>query len=197
MAQIKRMDIAQDLEPSVFGLSEILEAGVIQSELDLERALILERKLRVLAKTNSDYAEMRSRLRDIIAAYEEKKWRSDVCLSDQQIRDSEWALERAERERVFIRRRKEIIRQKLKEFNLTQQELGTLLGHNNKSYISELMNGISPFALKDLIVIHQIFKIELSDLIPTILTQTDFQKIKVNIESLNNDKLSKAFISLL
>lgn len=197
MAQIKRMDIAQDLEPSVFGLSEILEAGVIQSELDLERALILERKLRVLAKTNSDYAEMRSRLRDIIAAYEEKKWRSDVCFSDQQIRDSEWALERAERERVFIRRRKEIIRQKLKEFNLTQQELGTLLGHNNKSYISELMNGISPFALKDLIVIHQIFKIELSDLIPTILTQTDFQKIKVNIESLNNDKLSKAFISLL
>lgn len=189
MAQIKRMDIAQDLEPSVFGLSEILEAGVIQSELDLERALILERKLRVLAKTNPDYAEMRSRLRDIIAAYEEKKWRSDACLTDEQIRSSDLALERAEKERLFIRRRKEIIRQKLKEVNLTQQELGTLLGHNNKSYISELMNGISPFALKDLIVIHQIFKIELSDLIPTFLSASEFLRIQATVEALNKPAL--------
>ena len=189
MAQIKRMDIAQDLETSVSGFSEILEAGVIQSELDLERALILERKLRVLAKTNPDYAEMRSRIRDIIASYEEHKWRSDARVTDEQIRSSEWALERAEKERLFIGRRKEIIRQKLKEVNLTQQELGTLLGHNNKSYISELMNGISPFALKDLIVIHQLFKIKLSDLIPTFLSAAEFLRIQTNIESLNKPSL--------
>ena len=189
MAQIKRMDIARDLETSVSGFSEILEAGVIQSELDLERALIVERKLRVLAKTHPDYAEMRSRIRDIIASYEEQKWGSDECVTDEQIRSSEWAFERAEKERLFIRRRKEIIRQKLKEVNLTQQELGTLLGHNNKSYISELMNGISPFALKDLIVIHQLFKIKLSDLIPTFLSPSEFLRIQTNVEALNKPSL--------
>lgn len=191
MAKIKRMDIVPDLENSVFGFSEILELEAIRNELDLERSLILDRKLRVLAKTNPDYAEMRSRLRDKIAAYEEQKWTSDACVTDKQMRSAEWALELAEKERRFIRRRKEIIRQKLKEIKLTQQELGILLGHNNKSYISELINGISPFALKDLVVIHQLFKIELSVLIPTVLSAAEVLRIQTNIESLNNPVLSK------
>ena len=48
----------------------------------------------------------------------------------------------------------------LKELNLTQQDLGTILSHG-KTYISELVNGISPFVMRDLIIIHKVLDINL------------------------------------
>ena len=44
----------------------------------------------------------------------------------------------------FIHKRKENIRKKLKEFDMTQQDLVIILGHP-KLYMSELINGVSPF----------------------------------------------------
>jgi len=90
---------------------------------------------------------------------------------------------------LFIKRRKELIRKKLKTLNLTQQDFGKILGHNNKSYISELINGVSPFSLKDLIVINRLLKIDLADLVPTFLAQTDRMKIRTTIKKLDNPKL--------
>lgn len=90
---------------------------------------------------------------------------------------------------MFIKRRKELIRKKLKTLNLTQQDFGKILGHNNKSYISELINGVSPFSLKDLIVINRLLKIDLADLVPTFLAQTDRMKIRTTIKKLDNPKL--------
>tara|TARA_B110000967_G_C18837563_1_gene537569 strand:+ start:476 stop:1051 length:576 start_codon:yes stop_codon:yes gene_type:complete len=170
-------------------ISKLLEIGKIQNELDFERALIADRKLRVLSKEDSKYKVIRKNLRNLIADYEDKNWSSTSRISDKKLRESDIAELIAENERQFIQNRKVIIRKKLKSFNLTQQGLGAVLGHRSKSYMSELMNGVSPFSLKDLIVINRILKIDLTDLVPTFLPQSDRVKIRTSIQKLDNPKL--------
>lgn len=95
----------------------------------------------------------------------------------------------AELERLFIQQRRELILRKLKRFNLKQQDLGKLLGYQSKSYISEKMNGISPFTLKDLVVINRVLRIDLSHLVPPFLSEEDSAKLKDAIKELDNPKL--------
>tara|TARA_B110000908_G_C10163328_1_gene407146 strand:+ start:437 stop:1012 length:576 start_codon:yes stop_codon:yes gene_type:complete len=170
-------------------ISKLLEFGKIQNELDFERALIADRKLRVLSKEDSKYKVIRKKLRDLIEDYENKNWSSNSRITDKKIRESDLAELIAEKERQFIQNRKELIRKKLKNLNLTQQNLGAVLGHRSKSYMSELMNGVSPFSLKDLIVINRLLKIDLTDLVPTFLPQSDRVKIRTSIQKLDNPKL--------
>ncbi|UZO82350.1 helix-turn-helix domain-containing protein [Aquimarina sp. ERC-38] len=172
-----------------FDISQLIEAGKIQDELDFERALIADRKLRILSKENPKFKSIRKKLRDLIESYEKQNWSANSKISDKKLRESDIAELIAEKERLFIQRRKELIRKKLKSLNLTQQEFGEILGHRNKSYISELMNGVSPFSLKDLIVINRLLKIDLTDLVPTFLPQSDRIKIRTTIKKLNNPKL--------
>lgn len=172
-----------------FDISQLIEAGKIQNELDFERALIADRKLRVLSKENPKFKSVRKKLRDLIEQYENQNWSSDSKISDKKLRESHIAELIAEKERLFIQRRKEIIRKKLIDLNLTQQDFGKILGHRSKSYISELMNGVTPFSLKDLIVINRLLKIDLTDLVPTFLPQSDRAKIRTTIEKLDNPKL--------
>lgn len=172
-----------------FDISKPLEIGEIRNELDFERALIADRKLRSLSKDNSKHKITRKKLRALIEDYENKNWSLVSGLSDKKLKESDVAELIAEKERVFIKQRKELIKKELKRLNLTQQDLGSILGHKSKSYISELMNGISPFSLKDLIVLNRLFKIDLIDLIPTFLPQSDQVKIKTSILKLNNPKL--------
>jgi len=170
-------------------ISELIENGEILNELDFERALIADRKLRVLAKENPKFKSDRKKLRDLIEQYENKNWSSESDISNKKLRESDLAEMIAEKERLFIQRRKELIRKKLKSLNLTQQDFGKILGHQSKSYMSELINGISPFSLKDLIVINRLIKIDLSDLVPTFLPQSDRLKIRTTIKKLDNPKL--------
>jgi len=170
-------------------ITKILNKGKIQNELELERALIAERKLRLLSKEHPEYKKIRKELRRIIKEFEAENWSNTSTISDTQLKESEIAELIAEEERLFIQNRKSLIKTKLKELNLKQQELGELLGHSSKSYISELMNGLSPFSMKDLIVIHRILKIDLTLLIPTFLSHSDRIKLKHSIEKLNNPKL--------
>ena len=172
-----------------FDISQLIESGKIQNKLDFERALIADRKLRVLAKENPKFKASRKKLRDLIEQYENQNWSADLKISDKKLRESDVAELIAEKERQFIQRRKELIRKKLKNLNLTQQDFGKILGHSSKSYISELMNGVSPFSLKDLIVINRLLKIDLTDLVPTFLPQSDRKKIRTTIEKLDNPKL--------
>lgn len=176
-----------------FDISKLLNAGIIQNELELERALIADRNLRVLSKENPEFAKTRKKLRDLIEQYENKNWNTDSEIPNSKIEESDLAELIAEKERQFIQKRKELIRQKLKNINLTQQDFGKILGHNNKSYISELMNGVSPFSMRDLIIINRLLKIDLTDLIPTFLPQSEQNKIKNTIKSFDNPnlKLSK------
>ena len=172
-----------------FDISQLIEAGEIQNELDFERALIADRKLRVLSKENPKFKSVRKKLRDLIEQYENRNWSAASRISHKKLRESDVAELIAEKERLFIQRRKELIREKLKHLNLTQQDFGKILGHSNKSYISELMNGVSPFSLKDLIVINRLLKIDLTDLVPTFLPQSDRVKIRTTIKKLDNPKL--------
>ncbi|MGB3343256.1 MAG: helix-turn-helix transcriptional regulator [Aequorivita sp.] len=172
-----------------FDISQLIETGKIQNELEFERALIADRKLRVLSKENPKFKSVRKQLRDLIEQYENQKWSAESKISDKKIRESDLAELIAEKERLFIQRRKELIRKKLKNLNLTQQDFGKILGHQSKSYMSELMNGVSPFSLKDLIVINRVLKINLTDLVPTFLPESDRVKIRATIKKLDNPKL--------
>lgn len=172
-----------------FDISQLIETGKIQNELDFERALIADRKLRILSKENPKFKSVRKKLRDLIEKYETENWNAESKISKRKLRESDVAELIAEEERLFIQRRKELIRKKLKNLNLTQQDFGKILGHQNKSYISELVNGVSPFSLKDLIVINRVLKIDLTDLVPTFLPQTERAKIRTTIKKLDNPKL--------
>lgn len=55
--------------------------------------------------------------------------------------------------------------------------------------MSEIMNGINPFTLRDLVIINRLLKINLADLVPTFLPQTERIKIKLSIDKLKNPKL--------
>lgn len=60
-----------------FDIEKIIEKGIITNELDYEKALITDRKLRLLAKDSLHFKNLRSKLRDIIKKYEDLEW-SDV-----------------------------------------------------------------------------------------------------------------------
>lgn len=167
---------------------KIIQKGSISDELELEKALIIERKLRLLSPSNPEFKEVRSQLRQIIKNYEKKNWNSESEISDEKIKESDNAEYIAEQERKFILKRKEIIKGKLSDYGLNQQDLGSILGHN-KTYMSELMNGINPFTLKDLIIIHRIFKIKLEHLIPTTIPQKERGRIRLSIQKMNKPKL--------
>ncbi len=55
--------------------------------------------------------------------------------------------------------------------------------------MSELINGISPFSLKDLIIIHRLLQIDFNDLVPVFLSKADQVRVKNAIEELNNPQL--------
>lgn len=173
-----------------FDVDRILKKGKIQNELDFERALITDRKLRVLAKENPKLKTVRKKLRDLIEAYENNTWTADAEITEDKLKESDWAEQTAEKERVFIQNRKKLIKSKLKKLDLSQQDFGVILGHTSKSYMSELMNGVSPFSLKDLVVISQLLKIDLTDLVPTFLPEKERIKIKTSIKKLDNPKIS-------
>jgi len=172
-----------------FNIENVLKAGKIQNELDYERALIADRKLRVLAKNNSRFKSIREKLRDLIEVYENKYWSKNSKIDESILRESDIAESIAEIERLFLETRKSLIKTRLQKIGISQQELGKILGHNSKSYMSELINGVSPFVLKDLVVINWLLKIDLVDLIPTFLPQKERLKIKSSLQELNNPKL--------
>ncbi|MBT0813127.1 helix-turn-helix transcriptional regulator [Litoribacter ruber] len=181
------MDGFNEMETIGADLRTILKKGRIEDELELERALGIERKLRLLSKESPDLKKTRSDLRDLIAMYEKETW-ADQEVNISKIEASDKAEELVQKENLFIENRKKLIKQKLQKHSLTQQQLGQILGHH-KSYISELMNGISPFSMKDLIIIHNLLKIKLSDLIPTALSLEDKQKLNTRIKELGLEKM--------
>lgn len=175
-----------------FDIEKIINKGKIENELDFERALIADRKLRILSKEEVKFKGLRKKLRDIIEKYENDHWVT-AEITPEKINNNDLALLISEKENEFIESRKQIIRKKLKEKNLTQQDLGTILGHSSKSYMSELINGITPFTLKDLVIIHRILKINIKSLIPVFLSLEDQNNIQNAIIKLNKPslKLSK------
>lgn len=172
----------------ILGIKEVTNIERLENEYDLEKAILLERKLRLMVDENPDLKPIRKKLRDLIKEYEEKNWSDFDKISDSQLEESDKAEEIVNYEQKFILRRKVAIKKRLKEFDMTQQDLGVILNHP-KSYMSELINGVSQFTLKDLVIIHRILKINLDILIPTFLQSDTRDKLKESIAKLNKPKL--------
>ncbi|MEN2488722.1 transcriptional regulator [Flavobacterium sp. B11] len=179
-----------------FDIEKIIEKGIITSELDYERALIADRRLRLLAKDNTHFKNLRSNLRDIIEKYESLEWNDVNEITDEKLLESDKSERIAELERLFLENRKQIIRKKLKELELTQENLALILGHKSKTYMSELMNGIKPFTLRDLIVINRLLKIEIAVLIPVFLSKEDQTKVQEAVIKLGKPKVKLASADL-
>lgn len=169
-------------------IKEVESIKKLKNEYDLQKASLLERKLRLMADENPELKPIRKKLRALIKEYENKEWADFENISDHKVGESDQAERMINLEQKFILRRKENILKKLKDFDMTQQDLGVLLGHP-KSYMSELINGVSQFTMKDLVVIHRIFGIALEILIPTFLQAEARDSIRESIRKLNNPKL--------
>ena len=165
-------------------IKNVLRRGFISDEIEFERVLILYRKLRLVKENRSELAESYNQLHVLIQNYEEQHWNNETEITEDRINESDTAEFLAEQERLFLQQRKELIKTKLKAFDLNQQDLGVLLGHT-KSYISELMNGIHPFSNKDLIIIHRIFGIKLEALIPTMIPPMEQSRLKDSLAKIN------------
>lgn len=172
-----------------FDIEKLIEKGSISNELDYERAMIADRKLRLLSKENVHFKKLRNKLRDLIENYENLEWSNVENITEEKIKNCEKLELIAESERLFIENRKQEIRKKLKALDLTQENLGKILGHKSKTHMSELMNGIKPFTLKDLVIINRILKIDLKLLVPTYLSNDDQIKVKEAVKSLDKPKI--------
>ncbi|MEA3446614.1 MAG: transcriptional regulator [Bacteroidota bacterium] len=172
-------------------LTDIREIENIQhlnNEYDLQKALLLHRKLRLMTENNPDLIPIRKRLFNLIHDYESIHWSDSEKITDTQFEESEIAEILVESERKFIQKRKETIINRLKMFDMNQQDLGILLEHR-KSYMSEIINGVLKFSLKDLIIVHRVLGIELSKLIPTYLHNETRKRVEESINRLNKPKL--------
>jgi len=186
MVAIKKMDIIMDVK---FDIDQLIKQGEIKNELELERASLAERKLKIMSNDFPEAKKKRKALRELIYSYEEKNWKDRDKLSNSKIEESDSAKENVLRESQFLDARKKLIKAKLKRLDLNQQEFGEIIGHNSKSYMSELMNGIVPFSLKDLIVISKLLKINLNKLIPTQIPEDEKIKIESTIKKLGKPNL--------
>ncbi len=173
----------------IHNITEVENIERLENEYDLEKASLLERKLRLMKDENPELKRIRKKLRDLIKEYEDREWSDFDKITDSQVSESDKAEEIVNYEQQFINKRKDAIRKKLNEYDMTQQDLGLILGHP-KSYMSELMNGVSQFTLKDLVIIHRILGINLNILIPTFLQSETRDKIRESIKKLNKPKLS-------
>ena len=180
-----------------FDIEAILKKGRLSNELDYERALVAERKLRLLAKEDAQFTTLRHQLRLLLETYELGEWSDPASIDDRQLIQSEKAEFIAEQERQFMETRKLTIRNRLKQFELTQENLASILGHRSKTHMSELMNGIKPFTLKDLIIIHRLMKIEISILVPVFLSDSDQKRVKFAVNKLDKPKVKLAADDLL
>lgn len=181
-----------------FDINTIIKNGTISNQLDYERALIADKNLRLLAKEDKSIKLLRSKLRDIIETFEKKHWSDENTITDEQLAESDIAEIISEQERVFLKNRKELILKKIKNLGLNQQEFGAILGHKSKSYTSELINGICPFTMTDIILINRLLKIDLKNLIPTFIESEKKLKVTETIKKIKPKlKLNNSDFSLV
>ncbi len=171
-----------------FEIDNILQIATLNSELEFERASSLYLKLRWMIKDDSSLEPIREHLKGLISEYERTNWSNDNKINDEQLKENDNAVELIAKENKFIQKRKEIIKERLQENELYQQDLGKLLGHR-KNYMSELINGIRPFSRDDLVVIHRILNIELKDLISPFIKVDTAKHIRKVLIELNRKRL--------
>ena len=170
-----------------FALDNVLKIVALDNELELMRANSLQLKLRVLAKENPELIQHRKHLRSLISDYEKRNWSEDVDeIDDKQVLLNDIAEEIVEKENAFIITRKNLIRIELKKRKLNQQNLALLLGHT-KSYMSELINGVRPFSMPDIVAIHLLLGIKIDYLLPPFLNSDRRAILNKNVKKLQKE----------
>ncbi len=89
---------------------EMVNSNSIVDELEYERALIADRKLRILAKENTHFKKIRLKLRDLIEKYENSEWNDFDRITEEKLAESSKHEQIAEFERIFLETRKQEIR---------------------------------------------------------------------------------------
>lgn len=169
-------------------IDNILKIDDLNSELEFEKATSIQGKLRWMVKKDSSLEPVRQHLIDLVEKYENTHWNNETQITDEQVKESDLADKVVSAENVFIQKRKELIKEKLKENEITQKDFGKILGHR-PNYISELINGIRPFSRDDIIVIYRLFEIEFKDLIPPFLKKEVTNHIRTTLGKLKNKKV--------
>lgn len=170
-----------------FEIDNILNLEKLNSELELEQANALYSRLRPMAKDDPFVKNVRSHLANLIEAYEEKHWANEKSITGEQIDASELAERIVAAQNRFVQERKKLIRSKLKKYELTQNDLADILGHR-KNYMSELINGVRPFAKDDIVIIHRIFEIPLNKLVDSTIKESVAVRLRNVISKLNKPK---------
>ncbi|GMT45370.1 MAG: hypothetical protein IEMM0006_1202 [bacterium] len=168
-------------------IDNILKLDKLNSELEYEKALSIYGRLRWMVKEDNSLVPVKQHLGTLIKQYEETHWEDEKKISANQIKESYIAEKIVSSENEFIQKRKELIREKLKENGITQQDLAKILGHR-PNYMSELMNGVRPFSRDDIIVLHRLFELDLKDLVPPFLKTEVTNHIKQTLNELKNKK---------
>jgi antitoxin component HigA of HigAB toxin-antitoxin module len=165
-----------------------LKVTELSNELELVQATVLQNKLRWMIKDNPALEPVRKHLRSLILKYEAAKWKNDNSVSGKQIAEHTKAEEVTSLESKFIQKRAELIRKTLKKYDLSQQNLAEMLGHS-KTYMSELINGVRPFAMNDFLILHKYFKIKLELLIPPFIKTEKMEQANAVVKKLHKPKL--------
>ena len=168
-------------------IDNILKLDKLNSELEYEKAISIYGRLRWMVKEDNSLVPVKQHLRILIKQYEGTHWKDETKISAEQIKESDIAEKIISSENEFIQKRKELIREKLKENGITQQDLAKILGHR-PNYMSELMNGVRPFSRDDIIVLHRLFDLDLKDLVPPFLKTEVTNHIKQTLNELKNKK---------
>lgn len=168
-------------------IDNILEVDELNNELEFEKATSIFGKLRWMVEDDSSLIPIRQHLMSLIEKYENTQWNNESVITDEQIKESDIAEIIVSAENLFVQRRKELIKKKLKENIISQKDLGELLGHR-PNYMSELINGVRPFSRDDIVVIHRLFEIEFKDLIPPFLKTEIANHIKITLGKLKGKK---------
>lgn len=169
-------------------IDNILKIDELNGELEFEKATAIFGKLRWMEEDDNSLIPIRQHLMTLIEKYENTQWNNESEITDEQIKESDVAERIVSAENLFVQRRKELIKKKLKENNISQKDLGKILGHR-PNYMSELINGVRPFSRDDIVVIHRLFKIEFNDLIPPFLKKEITNHIKITLGELRGKKV--------
>jgi antitoxin component HigA of HigAB toxin-antitoxin module len=171
-----------------FDIDNILQIVELSNELEFEKANSLQLKLRWMIKEDSSLKPIREHLRVLIKDYENKNWSDIDKISEEQIAQSDKAEVLVSLENRFINDRKELIKSKLKTYGLSQSDLAKILGHRD-NYMSELINGVRPFAKDDIVIIHRILKIKLDLLISPFVKEEIAKHVRLTLKNLNKPKI--------
>lgn len=171
-----------------FAINNILKIKVLKNELEHERAMSLFLKLRKFEIENHSYIKIRNHLRFLVENYENTHWINSSSITNEQVKENDLAEIIVQRENEFKYKRKVLIKKKLKELSLNQNDLAKILGHQ-KGYMSELINGLRPLSKEDIVIINRLLKIKLDDLIPTFIKQNKAILIKKALKTIKKSKI--------